>query len=95
MNLDTIVAIKEYLPHGFAYRPPGQSQVQYYGEQHRDLFEYGIDKFLEEARALARFQRYPGVVSVFNFFRENGTAYFVMEYIEGMTIKQYLQQAIW
>ncbi len=93
INLDTIVAIKEYLPNGFAYRTSGDTQVRYYGEERKELFEYGIEKFLEEARALARFQRYPGVVSVFNFFKENGTAYFVMEYIEGMTVKQYLQQA--
>ena len=52
------------------------------------FFESGRAKFIEEARTLARFKSDPGVVCVHDFFYENGTAYIVMDYADGKTLKQ-------
>ena len=49
-----------------------------------------MERFLEEARILAKLQNTPNIVSVQNYFKENNTAYFVMEYIDGMSLKAYV-----
>ena len=49
-----------------------------------------MERFLEEARILAKLQNTPNIVSVQNYFRENNTAYFVMEYVNGTSLKAYL-----
>ena len=91
-NLQIKVAIKEYLPRDFASRDPLSGQVIAYAGDARDLFESGLANFLDEARTLAKFQQHPGIVSVLAFFRAFGTGYMVMEYVEGETLKYYLQQ---
>ncbi len=55
-----------------------------------DLFEEGLDRFLDEARQLIRFRTHPNIVSCRDFFRENGTAYLVMDLEEGMTLSALL-----
>ena len=87
------LAIKEYLPGEFATREPGTSRVTTYGIEARGYFEYGLDQFKEEARALARFNDHAGVVKVLNFFTDGGTqtAYIVMSHLDGMTFKEYLR----
>lgn len=52
----------------------------------------GKERFLREARAMARFAGQAGIVNVRDFFEENGTAYIVMEYLEGMTLKDYISK---
>ncbi len=47
-----------------------------------------MERFLEEARILAKLQNTPNIVSVQNYFRENNTAYFVMEYVNGTSLKK-------
>lgn len=91
--LSNRVAIKEYMPYNIATRVPGKSTVSSVktGEI-RGYYEYGLEKFLDEARALARFEDHPGIVSVRDIFKDNGTAYLVMQYLEGVTLKEYLQQ---
>ena len=91
-NLSVKVAIKEYLPGALASRHPGSAHVTAYSGEAKGHFDYGLEKFIEEARALARFQNHPGIVSVVNFFRANGTGYIAMTYIEGITLKDYLDQ---
>lgn len=93
MDLNIKLAIKEYLPRDFATRSLGETEVSLYTGDSRRFFEEGRDKFLEEARTLARFEEHPNIVSVRDFFRENKTAYFVMSYIEGVTVKEYVKQA--
>ncbi len=82
------VAIKEYLPAELAVRE-GQS-VHPLNTNAGDLFEEGMDRFLDEARQLIRFRTHPNIVSCRDFFRENGTAYLVMDLEEGMTLSALL-----
>jgi serine/threonine protein kinase len=93
LNLETKLAVKEYLPTGVATRTAGQTTVAPFSGQSKQDYEWGLEKFLEEARVLARFKQHPGIVSVVNFFRANGTAYLAMEYVEGVTLAHYLDQA--
>jgi len=84
------VAIKEYLPRQLATRAEGATQVSIYTGESRQHYVYGLSKFLEEAQALARFGDHPNIVSCRDFFEANGTAYMVMPYLEGLTLKEYL-----
>ncbi len=88
---DKKMAIKEYLPVSAAYRMAGGVQVSANAETGGRSFSYGLDRFLEEAETLAKFSGTPGIVAVCSFFRENGTAYFVMDYVEGVSFKVYLR----
>ncbi|HWP97501.1 MAG TPA: protein kinase [Syntrophomonadaceae bacterium] len=93
LDLNIKLAIKEYLPRDFATRGSGDTRISIYTSgDSQAFFNQGRDKFLEEARILARFEGHPNIVSVRDFFRENDTAYFVMNYIEGLTFKEYLQE---
>jgi len=93
--LDVKVAIKEYYPSGFVTREAissGSATVQPFTGSQGDFFIRGREKFLSEARTLAKFFSLPGIVSIKDFFQENGTAYISMEYIDGQTLKDYLVQ---
>jgi serine/threonine protein kinase len=90
LDLNIKLAIKEYLPQDLAYRVEGQTEVSIYKKTLSDSFSYGLEKFLEEARTLARFNEHPNIVSVRDFFSANRTAYLVMTYTEGITLKEYL-----
>ena len=90
-KLDVKVAIKEFLPDSMAVRASGDHQVTVYTGQREENFRYGMDRFLDEARVLAKFQGNPNIVGVRSYFEENGTAYFVMDYIEGESFKAYIQ----
>jgi TPR repeat protein/serine/threonine protein kinase len=91
-NLHLRLAIKEYLPRDSATRAPDGVSLAIYSGQAGDQFAYGLDRFLEEARALAHFDQHPGIVTVKNFFRAHGTGYCVMDYVQGITLRQYLEQ---
>ncbi len=93
LNLDMKVAIKEYYPSGFVTRENTvTTTVTPFSGDKREAFIKGLDKFVDEAKSLAKFYSLPGVVSVKDFFKENGTGYIVMEYVEGITLKQYLKK---
>lgn len=85
-------AIKEYLPLSLATRNTGSPSVTCASENMKEDYEYGLRKFLDEARILAMFTDMPNIVNVQDFFRTNGTAYMVMEYIEGITFKEYIDR---
>ena len=91
-NLHLRLAIKEYLPRDSATRAPDGVSLAVYSGPAAEQFAYGLERFLEEARALARFDQHPGIVTVKSFFRAHGTGYCVMDYVEGLTFKQYLAQ---
>lgn len=88
------VAIKEYYPAGFAGRDisNGTHNVCAYASSEEEVYKKGLDAFLNEARILAQFGGMEGIVKVHRFFEENKTAYIVMDYVEGVSIKNYVQK---
>ena len=90
-NLDIRAAIKEFLPKEYAARSFNHVSIAPYTGSADTDFSLGVEKFLEEAKALARFQEHPGIVTVHESFRANNTAYMVMQYLDGMTLKEYLK----
>lgn len=80
--LDIKVAVKEFLPETMAARVTGSPQVTVFAGERQEYFRYGLERFLDEARVLAKFLGNPNIVGVRSYFEENGTAYFVMEYVE-------------
>ena len=91
-RLEQKVAIKEYLPSEFSTRMPGQSKVTIQSGDKSEQFHDGLDKFIDEARRLAKFHNEAGIVRIFDSFKENDTAYIVMEYLEGETLAEYLKE---
>jgi len=85
------VAIKEYMPARFAEREE-DGTVWPISEDHAEDYAWGLDEFLKEARMLARF-RHPSIVPVRKLFRSFGTAYFVMDYLEGQTLQSLLHNS--
>ncbi len=85
-------AIKEYFPGELASRTFGSHSVRADSAERQENFEYGKARFLEEARTLAGFIGNEHVVRISAYFEENGTAYYVMEYIEGPTLQAYMGQ---
>lgn len=91
ITLDIKVAIKEYLPGGMATRQADGYNISLIASRDEAHYRSGEERFLDEARILAKLQNTPNIVSVQNYFKENNTAYFVMDYIEGMSLKAFLQ----
>ena len=89
-QLAKVVAIKEYLPVEFAVRE-GHGKVVPRGARFADDFAWGRERFLDEARALARF-RHPHIVPVMRFLEANGTAYTVMEFEDGRNVAEMLRE---
>ena len=85
-NLDHLVAIKEYLPTNLAVRS-GESTVRPVSEGRSSVFDWGLERFVREARTLAKF-KHPNIVTVYSVFEANGTAYMVMEYERGVNLEQ-------
>ena len=87
-RLDRQVAIKEYIPAALATRGRN-GEVQARSPNHREHFDLGLHSFINEARLLASFD-HPALVKVYRFWADNGTAYMVMPYYQGMTLKKWL-----
>lgn len=92
MNLERVVAIKEYFPAAMANREAGSNTLHTYRESQGD-YERGCQRALEEGRMVARMGNVPGVVQIYNVFQANGTVYIVMEYIQGVTLASMVKQA--
>ena len=88
--LDKQVAVKEYFPNGVVNRVPGNPEVIVFSEEATGEFQKGRVRFLAEAENMARFNAHPNIVDVYDFFEENHTAYIVMEFLDGLSFKQYL-----
>ncbi len=89
-KLEIKIAIKEYFPTGLVNRMPGTLPVGLTGMNNESAYQKGLKGFIDEAKALAKFNESSGVVNVFDCIEENGTAYIIMEYIEGQTLKEYV-----
>ena len=89
-TLSCDVAIKEYLPSGVALRTGDGITVVPKSDQDQDFYSYGLNRFLEEARILAKFREH-SIVRVTRFLEGNGTAYLVMDYEQGQPLNAYLK----
>ena len=95
LYLEMPVAVKEYFPTSLAFRDTQSGSTEVVtartGER-RSYFENGLRSFSEEAKKLGKFRNEEGIVQVCSFFYENGTAYMVMEYVDGISLQKYLEQ---
>lgn len=93
LNIECKVAIKEFYPNGYVTRDGAStSRVTDYEGPNLQMVQKWKSNFIKEAQALASCVELPGVVGAKEFFRENNTAYIIMEYLEGETLKEYLQR---
>ena len=88
-QLQRTVAIKEYLPGAIAYRN-ADGMVQPRFEKYESTFKTGLQSVLKEARVLAQFEHH-SLIRIHRFWEQNGTAYMVMQYCQGKTLRQILQ----
>ena len=89
-ELDHFVAVKEYLPSELAVR--NGTNVHPKSADCETHFAEGLRRFRDEAKALIEFQQHPNIVDCRDFFRANGTAYLVMEYMDGLPLSELLRQ---
>lgn len=91
-TLGVVVAVKEFFPTGFVSRAAGEKRVwlltQNQGHRYRDK----VQRFLIEARSIARFGKAKDIVHVYDFFEENNTAYIIMEYVDDPLLQDYIEQ---
>lgn len=90
-SLHCDVAIKEYLPSGLALRTADGATVIPKSSEDQKYYEYGLKRFLDEARILAKFKE-RSIVRVSRFLEQNGTAYLIMDYEDGESLAEYLQK---
>jgi hypothetical protein len=91
IDLKRRVAIKEFLPKGFAGRDASNQTVHPMSDADTGAFDYGLDRFRDEARTLVNF-RHPNIVTVHRLCEANGTAYLVMEYEDGEPLDAILER---
>ncbi len=90
MELEMKVAIKEFYPNGYASRESvSTNQLTIYTGSNQKTVEKWRESFLKEARSLGKLSHLSGVVGVREYFQENNTAYIIMEFLEGQTLKAY------
>jgi len=85
------VAVKEYMPASLVGRIQGSTNVVVAADRHLEAVRAGLKGFINEARVLGRFD-HPSLVKVYRYWEENGTAYMVMPYYEGPTLKAALTE---
>ena len=92
LNLDMIVAVKEFFPNGYVNRNNNaSSKIEISGEKNIEFFNSGKKRFIREAKLLAKFSGNKSIVDVRDYFEENNTGYIVMEYVNGETLTKHLK----
>lgn len=93
-KLELPIAIKEFFPPKIASRDTTTGNNTIYMFDHADekSFEEGMRRSVKEARSMSKLEAYEGIVSIRDFFNENKTAYIIMEYVDGETLKEYLKE---
>ena len=86
---DKTVAVKEYFPRGVAVRASDNISVEVLTSEQANAFNEGQEKFSSEASMLSKIKNCSEIIEIFDVFGENGTAYFVMEFVNGVTLKEY------
>ncbi len=87
--LNRYVTIKEYFPADFAARADGRN-AEPRSEHCVSDYKWGLERFIEEAQTLARFN-HPNIVRVYRYFRANNTGYMVLHFEEGQSLKAWLK----
>ena len=86
------VAIKEYYPSGYVTRDPRSDKVIINSKQNHAPTNRGLKRFIDEAQNLSKITDHSGIVEVLNFFSANSTAYIVMEFLDGISLKSYVKR---
>ena len=89
--MDTKVAIKEFFPKMFCNRDENTSHITVATQSNKELVDKLRKKFIEEAKAIFK-MNHPNIVKVHDIFEENGTAYYVMDYIDGKSLASIVKQ---
>lgn len=92
---ESVIAVKECFPRNHVYRHvTGElgHEVLLYDEESQNDYAQMMEKFLDEAKRLTQFREVEGIVSVHDFFYANNTAYIVMEYVRGISLKAYVEE---
>jgi len=90
--LDSKVAVKEYFPSGLAVRMRGEPTVFPASASFKQDYNFGLERFLDEARLVRKFKDHPNIVSVEDFFPEHDTAYMILEFLDGMTLEKFIEK---
>ncbi|MGN1339531.1 MAG: leucine-rich repeat domain-containing protein [Oscillospiraceae bacterium] len=86
---DKTVAVKEFYPDGIAVRSQDNVKVEPMTSQQEESFSTGLQRFPYEAEIISRFAESSEIIGIYDVFNENGTAYYVMEYVNGVALKKY------
>lgn len=84
------IAIKEYFPEMWCYRSPDGKSLFILSEQNNSSYRQGLNCFLSEAKFLSAFSGHPNILTIFDVFEENNTAYYGMEVFRGASLKETL-----
>ncbi len=90
VQLEQVVALKEYFPADLAVREGGTVYPR--STESTPHYEDGKRRFLEEAKCIAQFKDDPGVVACLGYFSANGTAYIVLEHVDGLSLAALLRE---
>ncbi|MCM1054753.1 MAG: serine/threonine protein kinase [Bacteroides sp.] len=91
-ELEHKVALKEYFPLGLAVRTPDRVFIDAISHRQEPDFKKGRERFFSEAETLSRLSSSTDIIGVYDAFTANGTAYYAMEYIRGITISEYVKK---
>ncbi len=91
IKADKILAVKEYFPMNIAVREHRGLSVQPINDKKSDAYNDGLERFSEESSRISQFNGNPNIVNVFECFHENNTAYYIMEYLSGITLEKYIE----
>ena len=91
-TLGSVIAVKEFYPSGIVNRNLGTNDIIIYAKKREQEFYFFKERFLDEARNMAKFNSEQNIVNVFEFFEENNTAYIAMEFLEGQGLNKYLHE---
>ncbi len=89
-RLSSVVAIKEFFPQNLASRMPGETELSLFTGETFKNYEIHKQRFIEEGKNLAKFTGDAHIVNVLDSFEDNRTAYIIMEYLDGCTLKEYM-----
>lgn len=92
LRMDKIIAVKEYYPSGISYRAHMGTELSVIDPKASETFEQGAQKFYTEAEMVSQFNGNPNIMGVYDYFRANNTVYLIMEYLSGMTLKNYVKK---